>query len=60
MSAVEARDQWRGYATLGVPFYLVVPHGYGVRARELAQAAGVGVAAVYQYAFVSGVFQLTT
>jgi hypothetical protein len=59
VTEAEARGQWRTYAAIGVPFYLVVPQGYGARSRELARAAGVGLTAVYEYAFANGIFQLT-
>lgn len=55
----EARGQWKSYAALGVPFYLIVPSGYGQYARALTARAGVIVARVHEYAFQGTGFYLT-
>lgn len=59
VSEAEARGQWREYAALPVPFYLIVPKGYAATARQLVAKVGITLDAVYEYSFVNGAFQLT-
>ncbi|MGH7164712.1 MAG: hypothetical protein ACREIS_04205 [Nitrospiraceae bacterium] len=54
-----ARGRWRDYAALGVPFYLFVPKGWRTTAQQLAAGSHVKLNGVYEYAFVSGTFQLS-
>lgn len=52
VNEIEARDQWRVYGKLGVPFFLIVPQGYGAEAQRLASQVGVAPRSVYEYAFI--------
>ncbi|MGH7254346.1 MAG: hypothetical protein ACREI3_01090 [Nitrospirales bacterium] len=53
VNEIEAKDQWRLYGKLGVPFYLIVPRGYGVTAQRLARRVGVTPCQIYEYAFIN-------
>jgi hypothetical protein len=55
---LEARREWRAYGNAGVPFYLVVPKGYGRLAAQCAYRAGVNVARVLEYAYQRGGVEL--
>lgn len=59
VTQAKARGQWRDYAAIGVPFYLIVPKGYRMSAQVYAVMAGVRVAGIYEFAFINRGFQLT-
>ncbi len=54
----EARTQWRDYASLGVPFFLIVPRGYRSRAQVLSTKVGIAPKGIYEYGFLNTSFLL--
>ncbi len=50
----EAREQWAKYDATGVPFYVVVPTGYGATARALAVRLKLTIDGFYEFSFSGG------
>lgn len=53
ITLAKARSQWKRYAALDVPFYLIVPIGFRDLAAMVAVREGVKVNRIYKYS-VSG------
>lgn len=50
----KARSQWRRYAGLHVPLFLIVPVGYRDLAALIAQHESISIAGIYTYWFDKG------
>jgi hypothetical protein len=58
VTEAEARTQWRSYAGLGVPFYLIVPKGYRTPAQVCARRALLSLPHITEYGFEIKTFRL--
>ena len=50
----EATVQWKGYSTLGVPFFLYVPLGYGATAKQIAAKLKITISFFREWSYENG------
>lgn len=59
VNETEARNQWRAYAALTKPLYLVVPTGYATTARRIVANLGISIDGYYEFTVERGQLQLS-
>lgn len=59
VNETEAKNQWKAYAALTLPLYLVIPSGSALAAKQVATKAGVTISGYYEFSIVQSKFQLT-